>query len=107
MTSGRFDRLPLRRQRPRPGARWANSAGARSRAGRPPPAGLGRPAAGSAPVRDGAGTIKSWISSIIDIDEAKQAEQAVRRSERRFRQLADAMPQIVWMATPDGTVDYV
>ncbi len=60
-----------------------------------------------APIRDDAGTIRAWVSSVIDIDEAKQAEQAVRRSEKRFRQLADAMPQIVWTATPDGAIDYV
>jgi two-component system sensor histidine kinase/response regulator len=27
-------------------------------------------------------------------------------SEKRFRNLADAMPQIVWTATPDGELDY-
>ena len=30
----------------------------------------------------------------------------LRESEARFRQLADAMPQIVWTAWPDGLVDY-
>jgi PAS domain S-box-containing protein len=30
----------------------------------------------------------------------------VRESESRFRQLADAMPQIVWTARPDGHLDY-
>lgn len=30
----------------------------------------------------------------------------LRESEREFRQLADAMPQIVWTARPDGFVDY-
>src|SRR5512141_1419795 len=39
-----------------------------------------------APIRDDAGAIRAWVSSVIDIDEAKQAEQAVRRSEKRFRQ---------------------
>jgi diguanylate cyclase (GGDEF)-like protein/PAS domain S-box-containing protein len=33
-------------------------------------------------------------------------DNALIRSERRFRQLADAMPQIVWTAEPDGDVDY-
>ncbi len=33
-------------------------------------------------------------------------EIALRTTERRFRQLADAMPQIVWTATPDGDIDY-
>ena len=30
----------------------------------------------------------------------------LRRSEKRFRQLADAMPQIVWTADPFGKMDY-
>lgn len=42
----------------------------------------------------------------LDITERKQAERALRASEERFRQLADAMPQLVWTARPDGTVDY-
>jgi PAS domain S-box-containing protein len=32
--------------------------------------------------------------------------EALRQSEERFRQLADAMPQLVWTAEPDGRVDY-
>jgi PAS domain S-box-containing protein len=60
----------------------------------------------AAPIRDATGAIKAWISSIIDIDPRKQAEEALRKSERRFRQLADAMPQIVWTARPDGVIDY-
>lgn len=35
-----------------------------------------------------------------------QAQQALRKSEERFRQLADAMPQLVWTAAPDGRMDY-
>lgn len=38
--------------------------------------------------------------------QARQAEAAVRESEGRFRHLADALPQIVWVARPDGHVDY-
>ncbi len=41
-----------------------------------------------------------------DVTESKQGEAALRQSEARFRQLADAMPQIVWAAGPDGTLDY-
>lgn len=36
----------------------------------------------------------------------KEAEAALRRSEALFRQLADAMPQMVWAARPDGYIDY-
>ncbi len=33
-------------------------------------------------------------------------QEALRESEQRFQQLADAMPQLVWTANPDGMVDY-
>jgi len=36
----------------------------------------------------------------------KQVEGALRASEASLRQLADAMPQIVWTAEPDGSLDY-
>jgi PAS domain S-box-containing protein len=42
-----------------------------------------------------------------DVGERKRAEIALREQERRFRQLADAMPQIVWTARPDGRIDYL
>jgi PAS domain S-box-containing protein len=35
------------------------------------------------------------------------ADEALRDSEQRFRLLAEAMPQIVCMITPDGAVEYV
>ena len=41
-----------------------------------------------------------------DLTKIQGAEHAVRESEGRFRQLADAMPQIVWAARPDGYIDY-
>jgi PAS domain S-box-containing protein len=43
----------------------------------------------------------------VDITERMRAEEGLRDSERRFRQLADAMPQIVWTARPDGNIDYL
>jgi PAS domain S-box-containing protein len=42
-----------------------------------------------------------------DVGQRKRAEIALRESEQRFRQLADAMPQIVWTARPDGNIDYL
>src|SRR5690606_27784273 len=41
-----------------------------------------------------------------DIALRKAAEVALRESEKRFRQLADAMPQMVWISSPDGKTEY-
>ncbi|MBX3001867.1 MAG: PAS domain-containing protein [Caldilineaceae bacterium] len=43
---------------------------------------------------------------VEEITERKLYEQSLRESEERFRHLADAMPQLVWTANPDGSVDY-
>ncbi len=41
-----------------------------------------------------------------DISARKAAERALLTSSDRFRQLAEAMPQIVWTSTPGGGLDY-
>ncbi len=38
--------------------------------------------------------------------QAREAEEALRQSEERYRFLAESIPQIVWTARPDGGVDY-
>lgn len=45
------------------------------------------------------------LAAISDITERKRAESALRESERQTRLMADAMPQIVWTARPDGYLD--
>src|SRR5579883_129581 len=42
-----------------------------------------------------------------NITEQKRAEEKLRASEQRFRELADAIPQIVWMTTPAGELDHL
>jgi PAS domain S-box-containing protein len=59
------------------------------------------------PIRDAQGRIVKWFGTCTDIEEQKQAVDELRRSEERFRQLADSMPQIVFTARPDGRVDYL
>src|SRR5262249_22892968 len=38
--------------------------------------------------------------------ERLQYEERLRESEQRWRGLTEALPQLVWTATPDGSMDY-
>ena len=58
------------------------------------------------PIRDAAGHIVKWFGTCTDITEHKRSEQALRESEQRWRSLTEALPQLVWTATPDGACDY-
>ena len=42
----------------------------------------------------------------INVTAAAEAEARVLESEARFRTMAEAMPQIVWMTRPDGATEY-
>ncbi len=59
------------------------------------------------PLRDEGGRVLYWFGTNTDIEDQKRAQEALAQSEERFRQLADAMPQIVWTARPDGNIDYL
>jgi PAS domain S-box-containing protein len=60
--------------------------------------------------------VKAWVkiskSDMIDTETAQFSENrtapasAARDNEENYRQLADAMPQIVWTARADGFLDY-
>ncbi|MFN8490153.1 MAG: PAS domain S-box protein [Caldilineaceae bacterium] len=58
------------------------------------------------PIRVG-GETRFVGCTVLDITERKQAELALRESERRFRELADAMPQLVWRNDHTGRVEYL
>jgi PAS domain S-box-containing protein len=52
------------------------------------------------------GAIREWAGIHSDITQRKLTEQSLRDGVRQLRELADAMPQIVWGARPDGYFDY-
>lgn len=49
----------------------------------------------------------AYMLSLRDITERKRAEEELRASEQRFRFMAEAMPQKIFTARPDGVIDYI
>ena len=59
------------------------------------------------PLRASDGTLLYWIGVNLDIDDAKRAEDALRKSEKELRDVIDTIPAIVWSTLPDGSNTYV
>ncbi len=59
-----------------------------------------------APEFDDSGAVSGWVAAITDISERRKMEKALRESEEQLRQMADSMPQVVWIADEKGGVNY-
>ena len=58
-------------------------------------------------VRDEKGWVVRMVGSTSDIDPQRRAAEALAQAAERYNFLADAMPHIVWTATPDGKFEDV
>ena len=60
----------------------------------------------SVPVRDATGAVEAWYGTQVDIEDAKQAELALRQRESELQLLIDTVPVQIWCCAPDGGVTY-
>ncbi|HEX8089267.1 MAG TPA: PAS domain S-box protein [Blastocatellia bacterium] len=49
---------------------------------------------------------KCLLTASHNVTERKRAEEAIRLSEKQYRTLADAVPQLVWMNNAEGMKEY-
>ena len=61
----------------------------------------------SVPLRDEIGQIVKWYATFTDIDDRKQAEEKLRRSERELRLIFESIPAMVYTINADGDVELV
>jgi PAS domain S-box-containing protein len=54
------------------------------------------------PLRASDGTLLQWVGVNVDIDDLKRAEQSLRESEYKLRQLIETVPGLIWSTAPDG-----
>jgi PAS domain S-box-containing protein len=59
------------------------------------------------PYRTLENVIEGAVITFVDISGAKKAQDALEESRSHFRQLADSLPQPVWMCRADGLCDYL
>jgi len=58
------------------------------------------------PLRDADGRIVRWYNLLIDIDDRKRAEDALKGNERDLKLIIDTIPVMAWSARPDGSAEF-
>ena len=53
---------------------------------------------------DDDGNLRYLVGACTDVTKRREAEEELRTSEERFRTLAEMIPQLAWMANPDGWI---
>lgn len=66
------------------------------------------------PLLDNDGNVLKWYGIVVDIEDRKRAEEALRASEaalrdneRRLEHIINAVPGLVWSAAPDGEITFL
>src|SRR5262249_54412094 len=59
------------------------------------------------PLHDEHGNIVRWYGTSIDIEDRKQAEDQLQKSQAKLRQVIDAIPALAWCNLPDGSNEFL
>ncbi len=59
------------------------------------------------PLFDASGRVSGVVNMLVDITAVREAAEAVRNSEERFRHLADASPTLIWLAGVDKRCNWL
>ena len=60
----------------------------------------------AAPIQDNDGNLLGVVLVFHDVAEKRRAQEALRESESQFRTLANAIPQLCWIANADGWITW-
>ncbi|MEI9976773.1 MAG: PAS domain-containing protein [Ignavibacteriota bacterium] len=59
------------------------------------------------PLRDSKGAIVRWYTLLVDVEDRKRAEDALRASEHQLRLMVDSIPGLVCIKNAQGEVEHV
>lgn len=60
----------------------------------------------TAPVKDENGNWDFFVTHVQDINKRKLAENRLKENKERFKQLANSIPQLAWIARADGYISW-
>ncbi len=60
----------------------------------------------SAPLRDSQGQVVRWFSTSTNVEALRRAQDVLVESERKFRELAETLPELLWVADGEGGIVY-
>ncbi|MHC1743623.1 MAG: PAS domain S-box protein [Syntrophobacteraceae bacterium] len=55
----------------------------------------------ASPLRESSGRVRGCVAGFMDITERKKVAERLRKSEERFRELAENIREVFWVRTPD------